>query len=58
MKIKIYIVYNPACELGCYSFIKNMKNQLFNMKSVIKGSYKANVGAGSGAGAGAGAKTF
>jgi hypothetical protein len=26
--------------------MKNMKNQLFNMKSVIKGSYKANVGAG------------
>jgi hypothetical protein len=33
-----------------------MKNQLFNMKSMIKGSYKANVGAG--AGAGAGAETF
>jgi hypothetical protein len=33
---------------------KNMKNPLFIMKSVIKGSYKANVGAGSGAGA----KTF
>jgi hypothetical protein len=30
-----------------------MNNPLFNMKSVIKGSYKANVGAGSGAGAGA-----
>jgi hypothetical protein len=28
-----------------------MKNQLFNIKSVIKGSYKAYVGAGSGAGA-------
>ncbi len=26
-----------------------MKNPLFNMKSVIKGSYKANVGAGAGA---------
>jgi hypothetical protein len=37
-----------------------MKNPLFNMKSVIKGSYKANVGAGacSGAGEGAEAKTF
>ncbi len=33
-----------------------MKNLLFNMKSVIKGSYKANVGAG--AGAGARAETF
>jgi hypothetical protein len=31
-----------------------MNNPLFNMKSVIKGSYKANVGAG----AGAGAETF
>jgi hypothetical protein len=31
-----------------------MKNPLFNMKSVIKGSYKAIAGAG----AGAGAKTF
>jgi hypothetical protein len=35
-----------------------MKNPLFNMKSVIKGFYKANVGAGSGAGAGAGAETL
>ncbi len=36
-----------------------MKNPLFNMKSVIKGSYKANVvaGAGSRAGAGTGAET-
>jgi hypothetical protein len=33
-----------------------MNNPLFNMKSVIKGSYKADVGAG--AGAGAGAETF
>jgi hypothetical protein len=39
-----------------------MKNPLFNMKSVIKGIYKANVGAGAGsgarvrAGAGAGAE--
>jgi hypothetical protein len=31
-----------------------MKNPLFNMKSVIKGTYKAIVGAG----AGAGAETF
>jgi hypothetical protein len=37
---------------------KNMKNPLFKMKSVIKGRYKANVGAGSGAGAEAGAETF
>jgi hypothetical protein len=35
-----------------------MKNPHFKMKSVLKGSYKANVGAGSGAGAGAGAETF
>jgi hypothetical protein len=33
-----------------------MNNPLFNMKSVIKCSYKANVGAG--AGSGAGAETF
>jgi hypothetical protein len=33
-----------------------MNNPLFNMKSVIKCSYKANVGAG--AGSRAGAKTF
>jgi hypothetical protein len=32
---------------------KNMNNPLFNMKSVIKGSYKADVGAGAGSGAGA-----
>jgi hypothetical protein len=31
--------------------IKNMKNLLFNMESVITGSYKAIVGAGAGAGA-------
>jgi hypothetical protein len=35
-----------------------MKNPLFNMKSVIKGSYKANVGAGSEAGAGDRAEIF
>jgi hypothetical protein len=35
-----------------------MKNVLFNIKSVIKGSSKAVAGAGSGAGAGAGAETF
>jgi hypothetical protein len=29
---------------------KNMKNPLFNMKSVITGSYKAIVGAGAGSG--------
>jgi hypothetical protein len=29
-----------------------MNNPLFNMKSVIQGSYKANVGAGAGSGAG------
>ncbi len=38
-----------------------MKNPLFKMKSVIKGRYKANVGAGAGSvagvGAGAGAET-
>jgi hypothetical protein len=33
-----------------------MENPLFYMKSVLKGSYKATVGAGSGTGAGA--KTF
>jgi hypothetical protein len=33
-----------------------MNNSPFNMKSVIKCSYKANVGAG--AGAGTGAETF
>jgi hypothetical protein len=32
-----------------------MINPLFNVKSVIKGRYKANVGAGAGSGAGAGA---
>jgi hypothetical protein len=41
---------------------KNIKNPLFNMKSVRKGSYKANVGAGAGSGAvsgaGAGAEFF
>jgi hypothetical protein len=47
-KIKIYIVQNLACKLGCYSFTKNMENPLFNLKSVIKGSYKANVGARAG----------
>jgi hypothetical protein len=35
-------------------FQKKLNNPLFNMKSVIKGSYKANVGAGAGAVAGAG----
>jgi hypothetical protein len=32
-----------------FSFIKNMKNVLFNIKSVITGSSKAVAGAGSGA---------
>jgi hypothetical protein len=35
-----------------------MKNPLFDMKSVIKGIYKANVGSGAGAVAGAGVETF
>ncbi len=38
---------------GLFSLIKNMKNVLFNIKSVIAGSSKAVAGAGSGAGAGA-----
>jgi hypothetical protein len=43
-------------------FHKKHEKSLFKMKSVIKGRYKANVGAGAGsgagAGAGAGAETF
>jgi hypothetical protein len=36
----------PAPGQLWYSFIKNMINSLFKMKSVIKGRYKADVGAG------------
>jgi hypothetical protein len=45
-------IYSVKCELGRYSFTKNMKNVLFNIKSVITGSSKAIAGAGAGAGAG------
>jgi hypothetical protein len=53
-----YIEQDLTCELGRFSFIKNMKNVLFNIKSVKTGSSKAVAGAraGSGAGAGAGAE--
>jgi hypothetical protein len=36
-------------KVDILSYKKNMKNPLFNMKSVITGSYKAIAGAGSGA---------
>ncbi len=46
-KIEIHIESDLTCELGRLSFIKNMKNVLFNIKSVITGSSKAVAGAGS-----------
>jgi hypothetical protein len=50
IKVTIHNEQDKASELSQYSSLKNMKNQLFNLKAVQTHSYKAEVGAG--------AKTF